>query len=111
MSLRVMLQSAAFVTVDLGGVYRVSAATLWHYYGDDRSYCQQKLALSLTGTLLKVNIMAALSRSSLFIFSFLFLFFLFTFVSMEALNRSCFVFVFVFVFEFVFLSLFFSCSS
>jgi hypothetical protein len=39
-----------FVTIDIGAVHNVNGVTLWHYYGDTRAYCGQKLALSATGT-------------------------------------------------------------
>ena len=38
-----------YVTVDLGQSYPVDGVTIWHYHGDDRSYCGQKVALSATG--------------------------------------------------------------
>ena len=38
-----------YLTIDLGGVYPVGGVTLWHYYGDTRQYCGQKVALSTTG--------------------------------------------------------------
>eukprot|EP01043_Picozoa_sp_COSAG02_P000061 COSAG02_NODE_1_length_108762_cov_456.708287_61_plen_619_part_00 len=38
-----------YVTVDLQEIYPVDGVTLWHYHGDDRSYCGQKIALSATG--------------------------------------------------------------
>ena len=39
-----------YVTVDLLQNYPVTGVTVWHYYGDVRSYCNQKTALSTTGT-------------------------------------------------------------
>ena len=39
----------AYMTIDLGGVYTTTGATIWHYYGNDRAYCNQKLAVSTTG--------------------------------------------------------------
>eukprot|EP01043_Picozoa_sp_COSAG02_P017040 COSAG02_NODE_764_length_17402_cov_14.275155_1_plen_567_part_00 len=41
-----------YVTVDLGQSYPVDGVTIWHYHGDDRSYCGQKVALSATGQFL-----------------------------------------------------------
>ena len=41
--------SSVYMTVDLGAVYSVSETTIWHYYGNDRRYCNQKIALSTTG--------------------------------------------------------------
>ena len=38
-----------FVTIDIGAVHNVNGVTLWHYYGDTRAYCGQKLALSASG--------------------------------------------------------------
>jgi len=38
-----------YMTVDLGAVYDTTGVTLWHYYGNDRAYCNQKLAISTTG--------------------------------------------------------------
>ena len=38
-----------YVTVDLGMIYPVDGVTIWHYHGDDRSYCGQKVAVSATG--------------------------------------------------------------
>ena len=38
-----------YVTVDLGASYPLSGVTLWHYHGDARAYCAQKVALSTTG--------------------------------------------------------------
>ena len=40
---------SAFMTIDLGTAYMVSGVTIWHYYGDDRAYCQQRVSLSLSG--------------------------------------------------------------
>jgi hypothetical protein len=40
---------ALYMTIDLGAHYQITGATIWHYYGDDRAYCAQKLALSSTG--------------------------------------------------------------
>jgi hypothetical protein len=39
----------AYMTIDLGAVYTTTGATIWHYYGNDRAYCNQKLAVSTTG--------------------------------------------------------------
>ena len=39
-----------YVTIDLGKAYMTTGATLWHWYGDTRSYCNQKVAVSVTGT-------------------------------------------------------------
>jgi hypothetical protein len=41
-----------YVTVDLGATYPVDGVTIWHYHGDPRSYCGQKVALSATGRFL-----------------------------------------------------------
>ena len=38
-----------YVTVDLGASFPLSGVTLWHYHGDARAYCAQKVALSTTG--------------------------------------------------------------
>eukprot|EP01051_Picozoa_sp_SAG22_P027842 SAG22_NODE_9526_length_585_cov_0.728395_1_plen_125_part_01 len=38
-----------WVTIDIGSVHNVNAVTIWHYYGDTRAYCGQKIALSATG--------------------------------------------------------------
>jgi hypothetical protein len=38
-----------YLTIDLGAQYPVAGVTLWHYYGDTRRYCGQKVALSSTG--------------------------------------------------------------
>ena len=38
-----------YVTIDLGEVHNVYGVTIWHYYGDTRAYCGQKIALSTTG--------------------------------------------------------------
>ena len=38
-----------YMTVDLGAIYETIGATIWHYYGNDRAYCNQKLAISTTG--------------------------------------------------------------
>jgi hypothetical protein len=38
-----------YLTVDLGALYPLSGVTLWHYHGDARAYCAQKVALSTTG--------------------------------------------------------------
>ena len=38
-----------YVTVDLQENYPITGVTIWHYHGDDRSYCGQKVALSATG--------------------------------------------------------------
>ena len=32
-----------FVTIDLGANYPVDGVTLWHYHGNVRSYCSQKV--------------------------------------------------------------------
>eukprot|EP01052_Picozoa_sp_SAG31_P028411 SAG31_NODE_2742_length_5154_cov_4.341048_1_plen_388_part_00 len=39
----------AYVTVNLGEVYPVGRVIIWHFYGNTRAYCGQKLALSPTG--------------------------------------------------------------
>ena len=41
--------SQAYMTIDLGDVYTTTGSTIWHYYGNDRAYCSQKLAMSVTG--------------------------------------------------------------
>ena len=38
-----------YMTVDLGAVYDTTGVTIWHYYGNGRAYCNQKLAISTTG--------------------------------------------------------------
>ena len=38
-----------YMTIDLGAVYPTTGVTIWHYYGNDRAYCNQKLAVSTTG--------------------------------------------------------------
>jgi hypothetical protein len=38
-----------FATIDLGALYMVTGVTIWHYYGNDRAYCSQKIAVSATG--------------------------------------------------------------
>ena len=38
-----------YATVDLGQLYMVSGVTIWHFYGSDRAYCSQKIAVSATG--------------------------------------------------------------
>ena len=40
---------SAYMTVDLGTQKEITGVTIWHYYGNDRAYCNQKLALSKTG--------------------------------------------------------------
>ena len=40
---------SAYMTVDLGRLQQVAGVTIWHYYGNDRAYCNQKLALSASG--------------------------------------------------------------
>ena len=40
----------AYMTIDLGASHTTTGATIWHYYGNNRAYCSQKLAMSLTGT-------------------------------------------------------------
>ena len=39
----------AYMTIDLGTAHATTGATIWHYYGNDRAYCSQKIAMSLTG--------------------------------------------------------------
>eukprot|EP01052_Picozoa_sp_SAG31_P022602 SAG31_NODE_1805_length_7233_cov_5.304738_2_plen_1964_part_01 len=39
----------AYITVDLGALQTVTGVTVWHYYGDVRRYCNQRIALSTTG--------------------------------------------------------------
>eukprot|EP01051_Picozoa_sp_SAG22_P010635 SAG22_NODE_967_length_6262_cov_20.374980_1_plen_1008_part_00 len=46
-------ESALYITVDLGRPILITGVTIWHYYGDDRAYCAQKVALSLTGQFLR----------------------------------------------------------
>ena len=38
-----------YITVDLGAPYMTTGATLWHYYDDNRAYCNQGVAISATG--------------------------------------------------------------
>merc|ERR1740117_926242 len=38
-----------YATVDLGAIYALSGVTIWHYYGNDRAYCSQRVAVSITG--------------------------------------------------------------
>ena len=43
---------AVYMTVDLGAVYQITGTRVWHYWnasGAERSYCNQKTALSTTG--------------------------------------------------------------
>lgn len=35
--------------IDLGANFPIIGATIWHYHGDTRRYCSQKVALSTTG--------------------------------------------------------------
>ena len=42
-------ESALYITIDLGNFYYITGVTIWHYYGNDRAYCAQKIALSTTG--------------------------------------------------------------
>ena len=42
-------ESALYITIDLGQPCEVIGVTIWHYYGNDRAYCAQKVAVSLTG--------------------------------------------------------------
>eukprot|EP01052_Picozoa_sp_SAG31_P027110 SAG31_NODE_2509_length_5588_cov_2.936170_4_plen_606_part_01 len=35
-----------YLTVDLGNNYQITGVTIWHYYGNARRYCNQKIALS-----------------------------------------------------------------
>ncbi len=39
----------AYMTIDLGSAHTTTGATIWHYYGNNRAYCSQKLAMSVTG--------------------------------------------------------------
>ena len=39
----------AYVTIDLGALHSLSGVTIWHYYGNQRAYCSQKIAISMTG--------------------------------------------------------------
>ena len=39
----------AYVTIDLGAVQSLTGVTIWHYYGNSRAYCSQKLAISDSG--------------------------------------------------------------
>jgi hypothetical protein len=43
------LANSLYMTIDLGGPYLVSGVTIWHYYGNDRAYCSQRAAVSMTG--------------------------------------------------------------
>ena len=38
-----------FLTVDLGNNYPIMGVTIWHYYGNTRAYCGQKVAISQSG--------------------------------------------------------------
>ena len=38
-----------YVTVDLETTVMISSVSIWHYYGDQRRYCGQKVAVSATG--------------------------------------------------------------
>ena len=38
-----------YVTVDLLQNYPITGVTVWHFHGDPRQYCNQKIALSTTG--------------------------------------------------------------
>ena len=35
-----------FLTLDLGTNFPLTGVTIWHYYGDTRAYCSQKVAIS-----------------------------------------------------------------
>ena len=37
------------MTIDLGAPHSLSGVTIWHYYGNQRAYCSQKIAISMTG--------------------------------------------------------------
>ena len=39
----------AYVTIDLGAPQSLTGVTIWHYYGNSRAYCSQKLAISDSG--------------------------------------------------------------
>ena len=39
----------AFMTIDLGAAHSLTGVTVWHYYGNERAYCSQKVAISMTG--------------------------------------------------------------
>jgi hypothetical protein len=39
----------AYMTIDLGSAHTTTGAAIWHYYGNDRAYCSQKVAMSVTG--------------------------------------------------------------
>ena len=39
----------AYVTIDLGEPRSLTGVTIWHYYGNSRAYCSQKLAISDSG--------------------------------------------------------------
>ena len=41
--------NSLYMTIDLGDYYLVTGVTVWHYYGNDRSYCNQAIATSVTG--------------------------------------------------------------
>ena len=41
--------TSAYITIDLGTPYLTTGATVWHYYGDERAYCNQKVAISASG--------------------------------------------------------------
>lgn len=38
-----------FLTIDLGSNFIITGVTVWHFYGDGRAYCSQKIATSTTG--------------------------------------------------------------
>ena len=37
------------MTIDLGALHSMNGVTIWHYYGNQRAYCSQKIAVSMTG--------------------------------------------------------------
>ena len=42
-------EDGGYVTIDLGAPHSLTGVTIWHYYGNDRAYCSQKVAISVTG--------------------------------------------------------------
>ena len=42
-------EAALYMTIDLGTPCLITGVTIWHYYGNARAYCAQKIALSTTG--------------------------------------------------------------
>ena len=40
---------SVYITVDLGRVFSLSSVTIYHFSGDERRYCGQKISTSVTG--------------------------------------------------------------